>query len=71
LGDFDTRWLDFAADARNIRLDLATDVFNPYNNMSTNSRYVLASVLAGGNDLRKICRMSVNAELVIKCFAFH
>ncbi|KAK1652009.1 hypothetical protein QYE76_069814 [Lolium multiflorum] len=30
---FDKKWPDFAADARNIRLGLATDGFNPYNNM--------------------------------------
>jgi hypothetical protein len=31
--DFDKNWPDFSADARNIRLGLATDGFNPYNNM--------------------------------------
>ena len=33
---FDSLWTDFAEDARNIRLGLATDGFNPYNNASTN-----------------------------------
>jgi hypothetical protein len=34
--DYDRKWPDFAADARNIRFGLATDGFNLYNNMSTN-----------------------------------
>jgi hypothetical protein len=33
--DFDNRWPDFAEDARNIRLGLATDGFNPFSNMSS------------------------------------
>ena len=33
--DFDNRWPDFAQDARNIRLGLATDGFNPFSNMSS------------------------------------
>jgi hypothetical protein len=37
--DFDKNWPDFAADARNIRLGLATDGFNPYNN--TGKSYIM------------------------------
>ncbi|XP_021301271.1 uncharacterized protein LOC110429536 [Sorghum bicolor] len=33
--DFDQCWPDFAQDARNLRLGLATDGFNPFNNMSS------------------------------------
>jgi hypothetical protein len=33
--DFDQKHEDFAADARNIRLGVATDGFNPFGNMST------------------------------------
>ncbi|WVZ89102.1 hypothetical protein U9M48_035555 [Paspalum notatum var. saurae] len=32
--DFDARYPDFAADARNVRLGLASDGFNPFGNMS-------------------------------------
>ncbi|WVZ49712.1 hypothetical protein U9M48_001044 [Paspalum notatum var. saurae] len=32
--DFDARYPDFAADARNVRLSLASDGFNPFGNMS-------------------------------------
>jgi len=34
-GDFDNRWPDFVQDARNLRLGLATDGFNPFSNMSS------------------------------------
>jgi len=33
--DFDNCWPDFAEDARNLRLGLATDGFNPFSNMSS------------------------------------
>ena len=33
--DFDNRWPDFAEDARNLRLGLATYGFNPFSNMSS------------------------------------
>ena len=33
--DFDKCWPDFAEDARNLRLGLATDGFNPFSNMSS------------------------------------
>jgi len=33
--DFDKCWPDFAKDARNLRLGLATDGFNPFGNMSS------------------------------------
>jgi len=33
--DFDNRWSDFAEDAQNLRLGLATDCFNPFSNMSS------------------------------------
>jgi len=33
--DFDNHWPDFAQDARNIRLGLATDGFNPFSNMTS------------------------------------
>ncbi|KAH7860681.1 hypothetical protein Vadar_016693 [Vaccinium darrowii] len=33
--DFDRQYLGFAKEARNVRLGLATDVFNPFGNMST------------------------------------
>ena len=33
--DFDRKYQSFAADARNLRLSLATDGFNPFGNMST------------------------------------
>ena len=29
------KWLDFASEPRNLRLGLATDGFNPFNNLST------------------------------------
>jgi len=33
--DFDRQYPDFAEEARNIRLGLATDGFNPFGNMNT------------------------------------
>jgi hypothetical protein len=33
--DFDKCWPDFAEDAWNLRLGLATDGFNPFSNMSS------------------------------------
>ncbi|GJZ69387.1 hypothetical protein Tco_0632937 [Tanacetum coccineum] len=32
--DFDTKYLDFAAEPRNVRLGLAADGFNPFGNLS-------------------------------------
>ena len=31
---FDNKYLDFASEPRNVRLDLATNAFNPFGNMS-------------------------------------